>query len=164
MDDFASWSALRRSSRKFLEPWEPAWNEDELKRSNFRYRLHVYNKLSEEERSQALFIFQASSNKLIGAINLSNIRRGIAMTATLGYWIAEPFARHGYMTEAIQALTAYCFGDLELHRIEAACLPTNAASIALLKKCGFEQEGYAKSYLKIAGQWQDHLLFALRKA
>jgi [ribosomal protein S5]-alanine N-acetyltransferase len=160
MEDFNEWVSLRKANRKFLEPWEPQWSEDEYKRSNFRYRLHIYNKLSQEERSQALFIFQTASNTLIGAINLSHIRHGISMTATLGYWIAEPFARQGLMTEALKTLLVYCFGDLNLNRVEAACLPSNKASIALLKKCGFEQEGYAKSYLKIAGTWQDHLLFS----
>jgi [ribosomal protein S5]-alanine N-acetyltransferase len=160
MDDFAAWANLRKSSRKFLEPWEPEWADDEFVRSSFRYRLHIYNKLSQEERSQALFIFAAKTNHLMGAINLNNIRRGAAQTATLGYWIGESYARQGFMTNAVQVLLNHCFGDMGLHRIEAACLPSNQASISLLIRSGFEQEGYAKSYIKIAGRWQDHLLFA----
>ena len=160
IDDFQEWFALRQASRKFLEPWEPEWQDDELTRAGFRYRLHVYDKLSQEERSQALFIFSTKSNVLMGAINLNNIRRGVAQTATLGYWIGEDFAGKGYMTNALQALISYALGDLGLHRLEAACLPTNHASIAILKKTGFEREGFAKSYLKIAGKWQDHILFA----
>jgi [ribosomal protein S5]-alanine N-acetyltransferase len=163
MDDYEEWIALRKASRKFLEPWEPEWQDDELTRTGFRYRLHVYNKLSQEERSQALFIFATKTSALLGAINLNNIRRGVAQTATLGYWIGEHYTRKGYMSAAMQSLIAYALGDMGLHRLEAACLPSNQASIALLKRSGFEQEGYAKSYLKIAGQWQDHLLFAKLK-
>jgi [ribosomal protein S5]-alanine N-acetyltransferase len=163
MDDYEEWIALRKASRKFLEPWEPEWQDDELTRTGFRYRLHVYNKLSQEERSQALFVFATKTSALLGAVNLNNIRRGVAQTATLGYWIGEHYTRKGYMGAAMQSLIAYAFSDMGLHRLEAACLPNNQASIALLKRSGFEQEGYAKSYLKIAGQWQDHLLFARLK-
>ncbi len=163
IDDYHPWVALRKTSRAFLEPWEPEWPDDELTRSSFRYRLHIYNRLSQEERSQAFFIFETASKAFLGAINLNNIRRGVAQSASLGYWIGEPFARKGYMTHATQSLIEYCFNDLGLHRLEAACLPTNDASKSLLRKCGFEQEGYAKSYLKIAGRWEDHLLFGLLK-
>jgi [ribosomal protein S5]-alanine N-acetyltransferase len=160
MDDFKSWADLRQSSRSFLEPWEPAWQEDEFSRTAFRYRLHVYNKLSNEDRGQALFIFSATDQALVGAINVNNIRRGVAQTATLGYWIGAGYAGQGFMADALRQLIPYCFGELKLHRLEAACLPTNQASISLLKKSGFEQEGFAKGYLKIAGKWEDHLLFA----
>jgi [ribosomal protein S5]-alanine N-acetyltransferase len=160
MDDFKSWVDLRKANRKFLEPWEPSWSEDEFIRSNFRYRLHAYNKISEDDRGQALFIFALDSKKLLGAINISNVRRGVAQMATLGYWIGEEFTRQGAMNEALNVLLPFMFKEMNLHRIEAACLPTNIASIALLKKSGFEQEGYAKNYLKIAGAWQDHVLFA----
>ncbi len=163
IDDFKAWVDLRKASRTFLQPWEPEWQDDEFTRTSFRYRLHIYNKLALEERGIALFILGDAGQNLLGAINLNNIRRGISQTATLGYWIGEAYARQGYMAEATRLLLDHAFHDMGLHRIEAACLPTNAASIALLKKSGFEQEGYAKSYLKIAGTWQDHLLFARLK-
>ena len=163
IDDFKAWVDVRKASRTFLQPWEPEWQDDEFTRTSFRYRLHIYNKLALEERGFALFIFGDSGQNLLGAINLNNIRRGISQTATLGYWIGEAHTRRGYMAEATRLLLDHAFHDMGLHRIEAACLPTNVASIALLKKCGFEQEGYAKSYLKIAGTWHDHLLFARLK-
>jgi [ribosomal protein S5]-alanine N-acetyltransferase len=72
-----------------------------------------------------------------------------------------PFARRGYMSAAVAAVVTYAFDHLRLHRIEAACLPVNEPSIRLLKRCGFAEEGYARRYLKIAGSWQDHLLFAI---
>ena len=163
MGDFDAWVDIRKSSRKFLEPWEATWREDEFTRTSFRYRLHIYNKQSEEDRSQALFIFEPHKNELLGAIGLNNIRRGVSQTASLGYWIGQAHARHGYMTAATSLLLDHAYFDMGLHRVEAACLPANTPSIALLKKTGFEQEGYAKSYLKIAGIWHDHLLFARLK-
>ncbi len=98
---------------------------------------------------------------LAGGVGLSNVRRGVAETASLGYWIGEPFARPGYMTAALPLVLDFAFARLRLHRVEAACLPSNVPSRALLLRTGFQQEGYARSYLLIDGKWQDHLLFAI---
>jgi len=95
----------------------------------------------------------------VGALTLSNVRRGVAQTGTLGYWIGEPHARRGYMTSAVRLMCDFAFRHLGLHRVEAACLPQNTPSIGLLRKTGFA-EGLARGYLKIAGEWRDHLLFA----
>jgi ribosomal-protein-alanine N-acetyltransferase len=65
------------------------------------------------------------------------------------------------MTAAVSALIPFAFGALRLHRLEAACIPSNAASVRLLEKTGFRREGYAREYLCINGIWQDHLLYAL---
>jgi ribosomal-protein-alanine N-acetyltransferase len=97
---------------------------------------------------------------LLGAITLDNIRRGPAQAGTLGYWIGEPFARQGYMREAIDAVVHYAFDRLDLSRIEAACLPENVASRGLLEKSGFKYEGVAQSYLQIDGRWRTHVLYA----
>jgi [ribosomal protein S5]-alanine N-acetyltransferase len=96
----------------------------------------------------------------VGGLTLANIRRGVAQAASLGYWMGLPFIRHGYMTAAVSAVIPFAFTTLRLHRLEAACIPTNAASIRLLEKTGFVREGYAREYLCINGIWQDHLLFA----
>jgi ribosomal-protein-alanine N-acetyltransferase len=98
---------------------------------------------------------------MLGGVTLSNLRRGVAQSASLGYWIGENYKRQGYMTESIAAALNLAFVRLGLHRIEAACLPDNQASRALLLKCGFEEEGHAREYLRINGRWQDHLLFAI---
>ena len=87
----------------------------------------------------------------------------MAQAGSLGYWIGEPYARTGYMTAAVRALIPFAFGTLRLHRLEAACIPTNTASIRLLEKTGFPREGYAREYLCINGIWQDHLLYARLK-
>jgi ribosomal-protein-alanine N-acetyltransferase len=97
---------------------------------------------------------------MVGGLTLANIRRGVAQAGSIGYWVGAPFARKGYMTAAVRALIPFGFRTLGLHRLEAACIPANIASISLLEKTGFTREGYARSYLCINGVWQDHLLYA----
>ena len=92
---------------------------------------------------------------------MGQIRRGVAQTATLGYWMGQTHAGQGYMSRAVRAASGFVFGHLRLHRLEAACLPHNEASMRLLQSVGFQREGYARAYLRIAGRWQDHVLFAL---
>jgi [ribosomal protein S5]-alanine N-acetyltransferase len=159
MEDFSAWCALRQESRSFLEPWEPTWKDDEFLASSFRRRLQHYARLAEDDTAYAFFIFDSAQTHLIGSITLSNVRRGVAQMATLGYWVGEKFARQGHMTDALQSVIQFAGDQLDLHRLEAGCLPTNTASIRLLTKTGFTREGYAKDYLMIAGQWQDHVLW-----
>ena len=101
-----------------------------------------------------------SDNALVGGITLTNIRRGVAQAGSLGYWVGAPFARQGYMTRGVSALAPVRLRRLRLHRVEAACIPTNQPSIRLLERTGFQREGYAREYLCINGMWQDHLLYA----
>jgi [ribosomal protein S5]-alanine N-acetyltransferase len=160
IDDFEEWLALRIRSRAFIEPWEPLWTEHDLTSHGFRQRLRRYHHQAKHDAGYAFFIFERRDGHLLGAITVSNVRRGVAQMCTVGYWIGAEFARNGYMTDALQAVTQHAFDTIGLHRVEAACIPANRASIALLAKCGFQQEGLARNYLKIAGKWQDHLLFS----
>ena len=157
--DFDAWAGVRSESRRFLTPWEPSWTSDALSRGAFRRRLARYAADWRADQGYSLFVFRREDNQLMGGIGLTNVRRGVAETGSLGYWIGEPFARRGLMTGAVQALVPFGFGSLRLHRLEAACIPTNTASIRLLEKAGFVREGYAREYLCINGLWQDHLLF-----
>lgn len=160
MSDYSEWTTLREASRAFLTPWEPTWPSDDLSRSAFRRRLRRYAEDQRADTSYAFFLFRKSDDALVGGLTLANIRRGVAQAGSLGYWIGEPFARHGLMSGALQGLVPFAFESLRLHRLEAACIPSNAASIRLLEKMGFVREGYAREYLCINGLWQDHLLFA----
>ena len=159
--DWQFYAELRASSRGFLEPWEPLWVDDVLSRDTFSRRLRRYGLDWREDAGYSFFLFRDADDRLLGGIGLSNIRRGVALTATMGYWIGAEFARQGYMSEAAQLMLDYGFGDLQLHRIEAACLPNNEASRRLLLRCGFSHEGRARKYLRINGEWHDHLMFAL---
>jgi ribosomal-protein-alanine N-acetyltransferase len=160
MADFLPWASLRRQSENFLKPWEPAWARDHLTERAFRERVAWAANGVAEGRAYPFLIFRAADETLLGAVTLDNIRRGPAMTGTLGYWIGEPFARQGYMREALGAVRDYAFANLDLSRLEAACLPENAASRAVLEKSGFKYEGVAQSYLQIAGRWRTHVLYA----
>jgi [ribosomal protein S5]-alanine N-acetyltransferase len=161
MADFPSWVRLRGDSEDFLTPWEPSWASDELTKGAFRRRIKRYQKEARQDTAYAFFIFHTASDVLMGGCTLSNVRRGVSQICSLGYWIGERYARQGYMFDAVRAVFPFVFKTLGLHRIEAACLPSNDASHNLLLKAGFREEGLAKQYLRINGEWQDHLLFAL---
>lgn len=171
MRDFEQWSSLRERSREFLTPWEPVWVPDDLTRLAFRRRIRRNNEEIARDETYPLFIFRAEDSVLLGGLTLGQIRRGVSQTGTIGYWIGAEHAGKGYMARAVRALLAAAFsssvsgssvsGSLRLHRVEAACIPRNAASLRLLKACGFQQEGYARSYLRINGNWEDHVLFAI---
>jgi ribosomal-protein-alanine N-acetyltransferase len=160
MSDYSEWTTLREASRAFLIPWEPTWPSDDLSRAAFRRRLRRYAEDQRTDTAYAFFLFRKADDALVGGLTLANIRRGVAQAGSLGYWIGEPFSRRGLMTGALAGLVPFAFGSLRLHRLEAACIPSNAASIRLLEKMAFEREGYAREYLCINGLWQDHLLFA----
>jgi ribosomal-protein-alanine N-acetyltransferase len=158
--DYVEWASLREKSREFLVPWEPTWPQDDLTRGAFRRRLKRYAEDQRTDQAYAFFIFRKDDNALVGGLTLANIRRGVAQAGSLGYWLGEPYVRRGYMTAAVNALVPFTFATLKLHRVEAACIPINIASIRLLEKCGFTREGLAREYLCINGAWQDHLLYA----
>lgn len=159
MADFEAWADLRGRSREFLAPWEPLWPEDDLTRAAFRRRVQRYEQDRQAGLGYSFFIFDAHGT-LVGGATLSNVRRGVAQTASLGYWMGGPYARRGHMSAALAALLPFAHEFLRLKRIEAACLPHNAASVRLLEKSQFKREGYARKYLCIAGEWRDHLLYA----
>jgi ribosomal-protein-alanine N-acetyltransferase len=83
----------------------------------------------------------------------------VAQSASVGYWCGLPFVRQGLTLAAVRAVVAYAFERQNLHRLEAATVPENAASQALLEQAGFERQGFARGYLKINGEWRDHVLF-----
>lgn len=159
--DFLPWAQLRERSRAYLTPWEPIWPSDDLTRAGFRRRLRRYTEDALADRAYPFLIFREQDGALVGGITLANVRRGIVQAGTVGYWTGEPYAGRGYMTTALRLLLPTLFGELNLHRVEAACIPSNAASVRVLEKCGFVREGLARRYLCINGVWQDHLLFGM---
>jgi ribosomal-protein-alanine N-acetyltransferase len=161
MADYAQWAALREESRDFLQPWEPLWPADDLTRAAYRRRLAAYTRDIETGLGYPFFVLRAEDEQLLGGITLSNVRRGVAQAATMGYWIGLPYQRMGYTVRGVKAVCDFAFSKLRLHRVEAACLPSNVPSRDLLLKAGFSLEGKARAYLKINGAWRDHLLFGL---
>ena len=160
MDDYVDWAQLRQESRSFLAPWEPVWPVDDLTRQSFRRRMKRYHDDMIADLAHTLFIFEPTTGSLMGGMTLGNVRRGVSQSATLGYWMGQPFAGRGIMTKAVRVMKVFAFEKLGLRRIEAGCIPNNIASIRVLEANGFEREGYAREYLCIAGVWQDHFLYA----
>ncbi|MCB1487403.1 MAG: GNAT family N-acetyltransferase [Bauldia sp.] len=159
--DHAQWAKLREDSRAFLAPWEPIWPTDDLTKLSFRRRIRRYQREIRSGTGYPMFVFSPDGETLLGGLTLSQVQRGVSQSAVLGYWMGKPFAGKGYMSASVRAMAAFAFDTLHLHRIEAACLPHNDASIQLLEKVGFRREGYARKFLCIDGRWQDHLLYAL---
>ncbi len=158
--DFRPWTALRRESADFLTPWEPAWARDHLTRKAFSNRVYWAQRTINGGTALPLFLERRSDGALLGAITLDNIRRGPSQAGTLGYWIGQRHIRQGYMREAIMAIVHHAFTNLDLSRIEAACLKENTASRGVLEATGFKYEGVAQSYLQIDGRWRNHVLYA----
>lgn len=135
------------ASAGFLHPWVEVPPPD---------RFDRYLKSRQSVTEDGFFIFTAGTDELAGVINVNCIIRGFAQMAYLGYYMFEPFARRGYMTEGIQLVVSYAFNQMKLHRLEANIQPENSASIALVKRCGFRNEGFSPRYLKVFGVWKDH--------
>ncbi len=162
--DWRAWAELRGESRDYLTPWEPAWAHDALTRRAYRRRLRAYKAELRQRSSYSFLVFRGEDDALLGGVTLSNVRRGVAQSASLGYWSGARYSRQGYMTESLAVVLKFALNDLGLHRVEAACLPGNTASKSLLMRSGFREEGYAREYLRIDGRWQDHLLFGILRA
>ncbi|WP_331373626.1 GNAT family N-acetyltransferase [Sinorhizobium chiapasense] len=162
--DYRQWYQLRSESRAFLEPWEPSWRADEMTEGAFRSRVIRNEQEYASGQAVPLFLFHKPDERLLGGLTIGHIRRGAAQNCMIGYWMGQKYAGQGHMYEALKLTIPYIFSVLELHRIEAACIPENARSIRLLEKAGFEREGYLRQYLKINGQWRDHLMFSLLAA
>ena len=159
--DSGDWVEVRSANRTFLKPWTPLSATQTINRKDFSRRLAHQTQDWHDNRGRAFLIFQRENNQLIGGINVTQIIYGVAMTGMLGYWMSQEYNGRGHMTEAVLMVADYCFGAMALHRLQAAVMPHNVASRRVLEKAGFREEGYAPSYLRIAGKWEDHVLYGL---
>lgn len=151
--------AVRRASEDFLAPWEPT-----PRPGIDYYSGEFFDELLEgfqHARRDVLIVERLKDDQILGVVSLTDIARGAFHNAHLGYWIGAPFARQGYMKEAVALILERAFSFHELHRIEANIMPSNTASLALIRSAGFRYEGLSKRYLKICGQWEDHERWAM---
>lgn len=160
--DFRAWQAVREQSRAFLEPWEPVWESDMLTRAAYRKRVRLTVRDWREDRGYGFHVFALPGQVLVGGVNLTGVRRRAAQYASLGYWMGEAHANGRLMTAALRLLLPAAFQEFGLHRVEAACIPENLPSRALLDKFGFRAVGLARQYLRINGAWRDHVLHELQ--
>lgn len=158
--DYKQWQRLRSESRPFLQPWEPIWRPDELTEGAFRLRVVRSGQEYASGLAVPLLLFRRDDQVLLGGLTIGYIRRGAAQSCMIGYWMGERHSGQGHMLAALKVAIPYIYGGLQLHRIEAACIPENWKSVRLLEKAGFEQEGLLRKYLKINGEWRDHLMFS----
>ncbi len=152
---------LRRSSRAFLERWEPtpppgfdAFGSDCFDRELAECRT---------VKREGLLVCGATDGVIYGRISFQEIIRGPLQQCFLGYWMGERFAGNGYMKSAIALSLRHAFAHLKLHRIEANVQPANEASRAVVRANGFKLEGFSPRYLKIRGRWRDHERWAIHR-
>ena len=146
-----------------LRRWSPPVPEDFLTIGYWRRWTSAAKTLFDQDRSMRLVLHlrHDEDSRLVGQINLSNIQRGAMAAGTVGYQIDRSLEGRGLMAEAMGMAVDFCFGPFGLHRIIATYMPENRRSAALLRRLGFEVEGYARDYLFIDGQWRDHVLTSL---
>ena len=158
LSDADELAALLVASPEHLEPWEPTRGDDYFTLTGQRT---VIEKALTDAAREALvpFVVIEPGGAIAGRITISNIVRGAGQFATLGYWIGSPFIRRGYATAAVGLAKEHAFGVLRLHRLEAGTLVHNVASQKALLANGFERYGLAPKLVKIAGVWQDHVLY-----
>lgn len=158
--DFKAWSTLRKASEAHLRPWEPSWPDNPHSRADWRARISIWRDLRHSRRGHVFHLWHKNSDDLLGAVSFTNVQFSPISTARVGYWLGTGHTGNGYMSEAVIAGCDWAFRDWQLARIEAATLPENLASQAVLKRAGFEKEGFARSYLQICGKRRDHVLYA----
>ena len=161
IDDHQDWASLRDKSRDHLVAWEENWPPEELSLSAFKKRLRSYEQEMSKGAGLHLLIIRREDRRLLGGASLTNIRYGASRSGLLGYWLGVENTGHGYASSAVEALMRHAFEGIELNRLEAACQPENSASRKLLERCGFQEEGLAKEYLRINGRWRDHMIYAV---
>lgn len=153
--------AYRLRNRDHLAPWEPARSPAYYTEDAARQRLR---QSLDEARSGSALHFVAlgrDDGAVVATCAFTNIVHGVFQACHLGFSVAASCQGRGLMHEVAQAGIGYMFTDLKLHRVMASHLPRNLRSAALLARLGFEREGYARSYLRINGQWEDMVLTSL---
>jgi ribosomal-protein-alanine N-acetyltransferase len=151
--DAEEFLSLVRASRKYHRPWVyPPTNKDGFRR---------YVEKNDSDRFFPCFLFLRETDALVGVANLSEIVRGVFLSAYLGFYGHADHAGQGLVREGVQLLIRYSFRKLKLHRLEANIQPTNRSSLSLVRALGFRKEGLSRRYLKIGGRWRDHERWAL---
>lgn len=145
-------------NKEHLAPWEPLRNDEFFTIENWEKTLQTNLEMFEAGTAIKLAALNYDRNEVIAVCNFSNIIHGVFQACSLGYSISHKYQGQGIMQEVILSCLDYVFNEVGLHRVMANYVPTNLRSEKVLMKLGFEQEGVAKSYLKIAGKWQDHIL------
>lgn len=155
--------ALRKyfvENENHLKKWLPSRPDGYDSESSWRRRAREYATEQQSGASLRLLAFQQDADDIVGICEFTNIARGAFQACYLGYSIGQKYQDKGLMSEILNGALDYVFEELQLHRVMANYMPENAKSARVLEKLGFHREGYARAYLKIAGDWRDHVLTA----
>lgn len=158
--DAAALLRYRVENRAHLAPWEPLREEPYYTVDHCLRSIADGRELARQDRGYPFVVFSLDEKDILGSFNLNNVVRGAFQACLLGYGVRADQQGRGLMHEVLQAGLAWAFGELGLHRVMANHMPRNERSACLLQRLGFEREGYARDYLQIAGQWEDHVLTA----
>lgn len=161
--DFPQWHEVRKRNRGWLLPWQPdrpsGARDYDLDPRAFAELCNARLRERQQDTGYGFGLFVGG--RLIGEVNVSHILRGPFQSGSLGYWIDRLHSGQGYMTEGVVVLLRYCFEELRLHRVQAAVMPMNQKSRAVMERLGVRQEGLAQRYILVGGQWEDHILYAI---
>jgi len=162
VEDAPAVTQLLIDNRTFFQPFEPEHDDEWYSVEHQRAEIEAVAAQQRLGRMAMYGIVMPDAEaELVGWITLSCIERGVWQNCNLGYSVSQSCNGRGIATAAVRLAVTAAFDELELHRVQAAVMPTNAASIRVLEKNGFRREGHAPRYLKLAGRWEDHDIFAI---
>lgn len=161
LDDVPELVALRTRTRAFNTPFEPRRSDGFFTGAGQRAEVLRDREEWAADRMYAFAIVERDGGRIRGRVGLANIVRGAWDNATLGYFVEQAVNGRGYATEAVGLALRFAFGPARLHRVQAAVMPHNERSARVLRKNGFRLEGHAPRYLRLAGGWRDHDLYAI---
>lgn len=169
--DIAALAAALRRNDTHLRPWSPLQTPQKSERrvslAAVAKEVAAARRAWRRDDAYIFLLFARGSAKekgaIVGRINLGRVLRGPFQNSFLGYWIDAAYQGQGLMTEAVAAVVQFAFGDLGLHRVQASVMPRNRASVRVVEKVGFRYEGLSRSYLQIAGKWEDHAIYAVTR-
>jgi ribosomal-protein-alanine N-acetyltransferase len=157
--DRAMWDRLRTANAEWLRRWEATSPDPDVVRPTFTQYVREQNRAA--RRGQAYAFVLEYDGEMVGQLTVSAITRGSLQSASIGYWISEHVAGRGIMPTAVALACDFCWFELGLHRVEINIRPENAASLRVVEKLGFRDEGVRERFLHIQGAWCDHRSFAL---
>jgi len=158
--DWRAWVDLRRNSYEFLKEWEPIWEIKDCNKAAYMRQLRIQKFKAVNDQAYTFLCFEMQQELLLGGINISNIQRGVAQTANIGYWLGEEYTNKGYMKESLEAMLPFLFEQMKFNRLQAFTLPKNIPSRNLLNKLKFKEEGLIRKCMKINDVWRDHVLYS----
>ncbi|MGP5124013.1 GNAT family N-acetyltransferase [Glutamicibacter ardleyensis] len=165
--DQLAWIDLRNANAMWLKPWDPTNPLGAPEPMSFRQMLAAKRAAAHAGTGYSWVMtlpqLHSKNPPIIGQVSVNGIQYGAARTASIGYWIDSSHAGFGLMPEACALVIDHCFQTLALHRLEINIRPENAASLRVVQKLGFRDEGLRKGFLHIDGAWRDHRTFALNR-